>query len=408
MSDYPDFMSRNIPGPTGEVPTDVGTFWAYHVSQSVAGGDTWTITITPGDDDNFYKLDNVSINITGDNPLSAELSLNGHVFALGYDDRQLIFPLSNNPTIEIGYNDVLTVVITNEDTSAHEIGFAIYGLKRYMPGGYTRVPMAEFEADVLEGEVPLTVNFSDLSKRFPTVWDWDYGDGSAHGSTQTPTHIYTVEGEFDVTLIASNSAGDDRATKLGYIIAKTYETFTTYTEVDPSSHLTVTSYVVTFANVTRNESTYLYKDYGVDNFDALDVDFEFKITTTSGLYSVIRLLGFSNTVGPANTWESTSIQTEIYRDGSSSYKLKLFRGHALAEDAMSISLNTFYYCTMERTAGSDTVTIKVYSDSDRTTLLDTLTVSGYGTAKWRYIYAVSSVNTGTTVTTSGEMGHIKL
>jgi PKD repeat protein len=78
-------------------------------------------------------------------------------------------------------------------------------------------PVANFTADVVTGDADLTVNFTDTSTGSPTSWDWDFGDGSPHGTTQNPTHIYTKAGVFTVTLIATNGAGSDTETKVDYI-----------------------------------------------------------------------------------------------------------------------------------------------------------------------------------------------
>jgi gliding motility-associated-like protein len=39
------------------------------------------------------------------------------------------------------------------------------------------------------------------------IWGWDYGDGSPFGNTQNPTHTYTNDSTYDVTLIVQNSNG---------------------------------------------------------------------------------------------------------------------------------------------------------------------------------------------------------
>gem|GEM_PF-3241011 len=76
-------------------------------------------------------------------------------------------------------------------------------------------PTANFEAD------PLTscsgvIDFTDLSTGGATGWLWDFGDGNS-SSVQNPTHTYTNNGSYDITLIASNGNGSDTLTKVGYI-----------------------------------------------------------------------------------------------------------------------------------------------------------------------------------------------
>lgn len=84
-------------------------------------------------------------------------------------------------------------------------------------------PVADFTADkftVIEGE---DVQFTDLSANAPTSWDWDFGDGTAHDNTQNPLHTYATQpapppnNKVTVTLIATNTGGDDTEEKIDYI-----------------------------------------------------------------------------------------------------------------------------------------------------------------------------------------------
>jgi PKD repeat protein len=53
----------------------------------------------------------------------------------------------------------------------------------------------------------------------PTSWIWDFGDGSATGTTQNPSHVYSHAGTYKVSLTVSNSAGTSQpAVKQGYVI----------------------------------------------------------------------------------------------------------------------------------------------------------------------------------------------
>lgn len=51
------------------------------------------------------------------------------------------------------------------------------------------------------------VVFTDSSSGTPTVWSWDFGDGSPLGNTQNPPHNYLLGGTYPITLIVGNSAG---------------------------------------------------------------------------------------------------------------------------------------------------------------------------------------------------------
>lgn len=175
------------------------------------------------------------------------------------------------------------------------------------------------------------------------------------------------------------------------------EDLTTYTEVDPNSHLSATSARVTGSGVLRNESCYLYYDKGADYFDALDIDFVVMPTFVDA-GDAIGLLGVSNTIGDFYSFGQYEHFILFYY--TSGIKLYLNRGALAGSDNMAVSGIVAYYCTLERAAGADNVYLKVYSDAARTTLLDTLVISGMSGKKWRYIYAMSSYNSGASYASS--------
>lgn len=62
-----------------------------------------------------------------------------------------------------------------------------------------------------------SVMFTDTSMGNTTWWDWDFGDGSPTSSLQNPIHIYTVPGNYSVTLIAGNAIYSDTLVKANII-----------------------------------------------------------------------------------------------------------------------------------------------------------------------------------------------
>lgn len=90
-------------------------------------------------------------------------------------------------------------------------------------------PVANFMGSPTSGAAPLDVSFTDLSTGNPTSWDWDFGDGSPHSALQNPNHQYTADGQYTVTLIATNAYGSDTEVKTNYI---TVSSVGCYTHVD--------------------------------------------------------------------------------------------------------------------------------------------------------------------------------
>jgi PKD repeat protein len=82
-----------------------------------------------------------------------------------------------------------------------------------------RQPTADFSATPTSGNVPLTVNFTDLSTG-ATSWAWDFdNDGTTDSTDQNPTHQYAAAGKYTVKLTATNDCGSDDETKTAYITA---------------------------------------------------------------------------------------------------------------------------------------------------------------------------------------------
>jgi PKD repeat protein len=79
-------------------------------------------------------------------------------------------------------------------------------------------PVASFNGTPSIGAAPLTEFFVDVSANTPTSWDWDYGDGTARGTMQNPSHTYTTSGFFPITLIATNSAGSNTTVKSNFVV----------------------------------------------------------------------------------------------------------------------------------------------------------------------------------------------
>ncbi|MBI3119877.1 MAG: PKD domain-containing protein [Candidatus Hydrogenedentes bacterium] len=86
------------------------------------------------------------------------------------------------------------------------------------------VPTAAFTVDIDEGGAPLTVEFTDGSATLiPFLgnatalvpirdWLWDFGDG-VFSEQANPTHTYTAQGTYTVSLTVTNRFGTDTETK---------------------------------------------------------------------------------------------------------------------------------------------------------------------------------------------------
>lgn len=89
------------------------------------------------------------------------------------------------------------------------------------------VPVANFTGSPLRGTSPLTVQFTDLSANSPTLWSWNFGDGSNLSTVQNPVHTYSSVGVYTVSLNATNAAGSNTLTRTNYVNV-TISNFTQY------------------------------------------------------------------------------------------------------------------------------------------------------------------------------------
>ncbi|MFN7972853.1 MAG: PKD domain-containing protein [Acidobacteriota bacterium] len=77
-------------------------------------------------------------------------------------------------------------------------------------------PVADFSGSPTSGAPPLSVAFTDLSTNAPTSWSWTFGDGGT-SAVQSPGHVYSSVGIYDVALTACNALGCDTESKPAYI-----------------------------------------------------------------------------------------------------------------------------------------------------------------------------------------------
>lgn len=109
----------------------------------------------------------------------------------------------------VGTYDV-TLVVSNDGGSSQKT------VEDMITVNTPSTPVADFSATPRNGYEPMEVSFTDLSTNGPASWSWNFGDGST-SALQNPSHNYTSDGIYTVSLTATNAGGGDTETKEGYI-----------------------------------------------------------------------------------------------------------------------------------------------------------------------------------------------
>ena len=96
-----------------------------------------------------------------------------------------------------GANSLKTVILKNGDTKAQGQSLLDWDL------------VVSTSSDKTQGTSPLNVSFTALVSggNAPYVFDWDFGDGTSHGNTQNPNHLFVGNGIFTVVLRVVDSRG---------------------------------------------------------------------------------------------------------------------------------------------------------------------------------------------------------
>ncbi len=215
-------------------------------------------------------------------------------------------------------------------------------------------PVADFTANITNGNAPLTVNFQDLSSNTPTAWSWSFTGGNPTNSTvQNPTVIYNTPGVYNVTLTASNSAGSDSETKQGYVVV-------TEAAVSPVANFTANTtsgnapLTVNFQDLSSNTPTAWSWSFTGGNPTNSTVQNPTVIYNTPGVYNVT--LTASNSAGSdSETKQGYVVVTEAAVSPVANFTANTTSGNApLTVNFQDLSSNTPTSWTWLFTGGSPT------------------------------------------------------
>ncbi|MEO1585998.1 MAG: PKD domain-containing protein, partial [Bacteroidota bacterium] len=211
-----------------------------------------TVNVTPAP--GFTADQNISCN----SPMFVNFTDNstGTNIAWEWDFGNGSFSLSQNPTtvyLTPGLYDVSLTVTSADGCQATET------VPNYI---FLGQPDAEFAMSRVEGCIPLSVEFTDLSTS-PTdpivTWSWNFGDGTG-SAQQNPTHVYTAPGQYTVTLTTITASGCTNVETFQFIEAGTLPT----AEFDANPLVACVGDVIQFQDLTTGGATEWEWNFGDD------------------------------------------------------------------------------------------------------------------------------------------------
>lgn len=195
----------------------------YNVSLTVTDAENTTyaaskeglITVTPT---NASSAVNFSADVTsGEAPLTVrftDMSTVENISSWYWDFGNGYMSTVQNPIFTYHEPGLYTVTLTVTDVANATWNASVEGFINVSGG------TADFTANTTSGEVPLAVQFNDLSTFLNiSSWLWDFGDGTT-STEENPAHTYTTPGNFDVNLtVYSDNATLGQKIKEDYITA---------------------------------------------------------------------------------------------------------------------------------------------------------------------------------------------
>jgi PKD repeat protein len=200
----------------GDFSYELSLYGSY-IHSEIGNGNSWidasanaTFSYQPG---NWYHIAEV---VT---PTNYIMYVNGAVAGSGSHPIDTPVLFDANHQLDIGYigahssnymvGSIDELQIYNRALSPSEIE-VIYLAGTNGMCAPVSVPTVQFIANPTNGAVPLTVQFTSASidsvNNSIAGWSWEFGDGSV-SSQQNPTHIYTTNGTYYPSLIATHSGG---------------------------------------------------------------------------------------------------------------------------------------------------------------------------------------------------------
>lgn len=191
----------------------------------------------------------------------------------------------------------------------------------------------------------------------------------------------------------------------------TYEDFTTYTEVDPNSHIGLVGTDHIDFVAYGNEDAYLYKDKGSGHFTDFEHLIDAKLSTAYGSYVPAFFWALTNNINDMKGISDANQHAigALMSDESPQYWLRIWEtylGTRYWSTPYVISSGTWYY--LEIIKSGTNFQCKIYSDPARTSLITTLSLTMHADPSFQYVFASNTYNKGTAYTVTLDIENLDL
>lgn len=407
IDDNPSGWSRRLPGHAVGLDPGFASPWNQIFSQSISAGAYIDFTLNFDDPYHIYFVDMISVSPQASKELAAMIYVNGVNYVVSAGVGWLEIPLRRNPSIVFINGDSLTIRVYNLDDSTRDFVICVNGTKIKRPTRYGHSPGAYFTLAPNPAGIDEYVSFTDGSTYSPTKWEWYFEPGILGSTLQNPTYLYGSPGNKYPILKAFNQYGWDSHGLGSPLVICNGIRCTAMTEYDPISKILPEACQVGIISINNNETAYIYRDYGTSYFNNISIDFTFSVHNYITTDSECVAFALGNSVGDCYSASGYRYVALVSKNGGTlTLRLRLHNGNAHGyggDPSLGVSVDTYYYCTFVRPAGSLTATLYVYNDEARTSLKGTLTTNAVagGDSMFRYLYLSSSYNYGASGHSSG-------
>lgn len=124
------------------------------------------------------------------------------------DASSFLSPNNYNQAVSDTRDTTIRYSYLTKETKGSVITFTFDTFDNVTSASWSMITPAAPVADFTYGVGPNgQVTFTDSSDNYPTSWVWNYGDNTANGSQQNPSHTYAANGSYYVCLTTLNAGG---------------------------------------------------------------------------------------------------------------------------------------------------------------------------------------------------------